>query len=94
MGEDMAEDELEESLPRLISKYFVHGLLFSLLAIAFMIVGIVFLVFLVALGLGGILLIIAMLVIFPLLIGAANSVITEYLWFPVKMSWTGTWGMA
>jgi hypothetical protein len=88
----MREEQPEASLAISILKYFIHGILFSLLAAGLVLVGTALLVFLAILGLGGILLVIAILYIIPLFIGAANCVITGFLWFPVKYSWLGTWG--
>lgn len=89
----MAEEaeELRESLAVLVLKYFVHGILFSLLGLGFVLVALGFLLALMVLGLGGILALIAVLYIIPLFIGAANSVVTELLWFPVEYSWVSTW---
>jgi len=88
----MAEEEKpKESFAILILKYFAHGVLFSLLAVGLIFAAGFILLFLAILGLGGILLILAMLYVIPLFFGVANCVITGYLWFPVKYSWLGTW---
>jgi hypothetical protein len=87
----MGGGESEMSLPVLLLRYFAHGILFSLLAAGFMFAAGFILLFLAILGLGGILFVLAMVYIIPLFFGAANCVITEFLWFPVKFSWLGTW---
>jgi len=87
----MTGEAPKESWVISILKYFAHGVLFSVLATVFIFVAAEFLALLATLGAGGILLAIAALYIVPIVLGAANCVITEFLWFPVKFSWLSTW---
>jgi hypothetical protein len=67
-----------------IAKYFIHGIVFSVLFLVLGIIWVFVLVGLVAIGL-----IIGLIIGFALLIlivGFINAIITSYLWFPIKMS--------
>jgi predicted RNase H-like HicB family nuclease len=69
---------------RVLLKYFVHGVLYSVLGIGLLLVWAGILLFLMTVG--SILGLIIGLGVFVLLIGGLNSIITFFLWFPVKMS--------
>jgi hypothetical protein len=70
---------------RTLGKYFLHGALFTILSTLLSLVGVFLLVGLVLIGsLLGLVIGIGILLIFY---GYANSLITEYLWFPVQTGW-------
>lgn len=69
-------------------KYFVHGIAYSVLFLI-LAIGWVF-VFAILVALGWIIGLIIGLGLLLLIIGFVNSVITSWLWFPVKMSFWST----
>lgn len=69
---------------RVLLKYFVHGILYSVLGIVVLFVWIFILLSLITIG--SFLGLLIGLGVFVLLIGGLNSIITSFLWFPVKMS--------
>ena len=72
-------------------KYLLHGALLSLVAIVLIFGGVVFILFLALLGLGGILLVLAMIYVLPALVGVANSMVTRFLWHGMEVTWLGVW---
>jgi len=78
----------KSSVKRIVAKYFIHGILFSMLFLVFQILWGSIAVFL-----AGSDLILGLLIGFWLLVpivGFANSVITSLLWFKVEISFLGT----
>lgn len=86
--EEQTKVNEKEKMWKILAKYFLHGigfsLLFTVLAIAW-VVGLITLVML-----GSLIGLIIGFVLLMLTLGFANSIITSFLWFPVKMSWTDT----
>lgn len=72
-------------------KYFLHGILLSLVTTVLISGGIVFILFLALLGLGGILLMLAMIYVLPALVGVANTIVTRFLWHGMEVTWLGVW---
>lgn len=76
------EEERKDSSLRLLRKYFIHGIAFSLL---FLVLGFVWvLIFALLVGLGSFIGLILGFGLLFLLIGFLNSEITKWLWFDVK----------
>ena len=69
-------------------KYFMHGLLFSVLYLILVFVWALILVVLVAAG--AFIGLIIGFVILMFIVGGLNSFLTDILWFPVKTSWKNT----
>lgn len=85
-----SEVKERESASRILAKYFVHGiafsLLFSVLAIAWA------LIFVILVLIGFILGLIIGIIILILIVGGLNSLITSLLWFRVKTSFFNVLG--
>jgi len=82
--EERSKTKEKEKTWKILAKYFVHGLAFSLLFTVLTILWIFGLLVLIVLG-SWIGLIIG-LGILMLIIGGLNTLITTFLWFPVKMA--------
>lgn len=84
-----------------ILKYFVHGFLFALLFTLFFLGAAIVMGFVGAIvsltsvfGFGFLLVFLiglAILYIVPLIVGAANTIVANYLWFRVKFGFVATW---
>jgi hypothetical protein len=70
---------------RTIAKYFLHGVLYTILTSIFTLVGTLLTLGLVIIG--SLLGLIIGLAILSILYGFANSAITRWLWFPVRKGW-------
>ncbi len=71
-------------------KYFVHGIVFTgLYALLVLVWALLFAGLVLA---GAFIGLIIGFVILMLIVGALNSLLTDLLWFPVKMAWTSTFG--
>lgn len=81
-GTTERSEEQKDSIPRLLRKYFIHGIAFSLL---FLVLGFMWaFVFALLIGLGSFIGLIIGFALLFLIIGYLNSEITKWLWFDVK----------